>query len=144
VLRARTASATHSSYAVQNTFPAFPQHAWCWGKALCLTGVNKTSGGGRARQERCRGGNTTAVAAEHYLEVRDQDFERAAKSAAVSLQNALQSELEPNAVQRGKSKKPRKIRGFRVSLRFLAGCRKGYLYPHGDSNPGLLAENQTS
>src|SRR5262249_33778821 len=35
-------------------------------------------------------GNKQAVAAEHYLQVTDADFERAAKSGAVALQNGVQ------------------------------------------------------
>ena len=36
-------------------------------------------------------GNKRAVAAEHYLQVTDTDFERAAKSGARAVQNAVQS-----------------------------------------------------
>ena len=41
-------------------------------------------------------GNKRAVAAEHYLQVTDTDFERAAESGARAMQNAVQSATAQN------------------------------------------------
>src|SRR5262249_16793747 len=42
-------------------------------------------------------GNKQAVAAEHYLQVTDADFRRAAKSGAVALQNPVQQGAAPDS-----------------------------------------------
>jgi hypothetical protein len=41
-------------------------------------------------------GNSALIAAKHYLQVTDGDFERAAKSGAVALQNPVQQPAAPS------------------------------------------------
>ena len=61
-------------------------------------------------------GNKAAVAQEHYLQVTDADFERAAKSGAVAVQKAVQ---HPAAALRGDSQTNEKTPenpGFSLAL----------------------------
>lgn len=60
-------------------------------------------------------GNSALIAQKHYLQVRDEDFERGAKSGAVKPEMALQKEVQQptagNSTKPKNAKKPRKIRG---------------------------------
>src|SRR5262245_27805379 len=93
-------------------------------------------------------GNSTMVAEKHYLKAREEDFERAGGSAENS---ALYAEkVAQKAMHHGdtlhrntiKQKTPRKLGAF--AFRWFSVCHRVLIYPQGDSNPCLLAENQTS
>src|SRR5262249_54248496 len=56
-------------------------------------------------------GNKQAVAAEHYLQVTDADFRRAAKSGAVALQNPVQQGAAPDSTDSQETTQPRESCG---------------------------------
>jgi integrase len=82
-------------------------------------------------------GNSELVAAKHYLQVTDEDFESALKPTThetTHSQQILQSQASPR-----KAETPvfsAKDEGWRP----LASAK----YPHGESNPGFRTENPTS
>jgi integrase len=67
-------------------------------------------------------GHRPAVAAEHYLQVTDADFERAAKSAARALQNSAQSGAGPGRVEVSEKQKTPEKPGLAQTDSVLCGA----------------------
>jgi hypothetical protein len=93
-------------------------------------------------------GNTGPIAATHKSQVTDHYFARAtgegaAKSGAEALQSRCSKRQDRLAPRHRKRKKPSNNRAFRKTMRHPARWRKVQVYAQGDSNPCLLAENQT-
>ncbi len=65
--------------------------------------------------------NTPRVAVQHYLQVRDSDFERAAKSEAVALQNRASQTREDIGKQSQEVQKDQEITEFYDKLRLHSG-----------------------
>jgi integrase len=57
-------------------------------------------------------GNTERIAAKHYLQVTDADFERAAKSDAPALQNRVQHDTAPSRIESQESSEVKQTCGF--------------------------------
>jgi integrase len=72
-------------------------------------------------------GNKQAVAAEHYLQVTDADFERGAKSGAVAVQFPMQQAAAPNGKElkktRNSSKKTGSLPELATSCNVQQNCR---------------------
>jgi len=93
-------------------------------------------------------GNTERIAAKHYLQVTEDHFAQGAATQKSGAQNgAHYAKTAQNTAQHGTrtehapNEKTPGIPGFSaISPGFSAVCK----YPQGDSNPCLLAENQTS
>lgn len=91
-------------------------------------------------------GNTERIAAKHYLQVTEDHFALAAKtdSAKYSARNpkTAQNTAQHRArTEHAPNEKTPEIPGFSADLPAFSAIER---YPQGDSNPCLLAENQTS
>jgi integrase len=86
-------------------------------------------------------GNSAAIASKHYLTVREDDFERAAKSGAVVVQKAVQqgparpSNTKQELIQ---------VKADCEVVRVGTELSKTTDYPQGDSNPCLSRERAMS
>jgi integrase len=81
-------------------------------------------------------GNSAAVAAAHYLQVTDEDYQRAAESAAFALQNAQQSGAGPIRVEMSKQQKTPEKPGFAQADSVLCGATQdGQASPEGLEPP---------
>src|SRR6185312_1959291 len=86
-------------------------------------------------------GNSAAIASKHYLTVREDDFERAAKSGAVAVQNAVQQgPARPGDTTQVLSQVKANC-GVVQDHAKLSGTT---YYPQGDSNPCLSRERAMS
>jgi hypothetical protein len=79
-------------------------------------------------------GNTPRVAVQHYLQVRDSDFERAAKSEAVALQKCTSQTAEANGDQTQLSQIAKETLEFLDNLRQLAAISNYSHYPRQESH----------
>jgi len=87
-------------------------------------------------------GNTERIAAKHYLQVTEDYFTLAAKRTAQN--TAHSSPKQPKmqgSTEHAPNEKTPDLPGFSADSQVFSEAGQ---YPHGDSNPGLLAENQTS
>jgi site-specific recombinase XerD len=94
-------------------------------------------------------GNSALIAQKHYLQVTEEDFQRAAKSGAILTETALRKGVPQLAALTGTDsqalkKKPGKTRLFCRLLRRDARWRNTQVYPQGDSNPCLSLERAMS
>ncbi len=89
-------------------------------------------------------GNSAAIAAKHYLQVRESDFERAAESAAVLKQKAQQQAAAPTRTESQETKNARENRANRNVVRLTATPCDDDKYPLGESNPCCRIENPES
>lgn len=79
-------------------------------------------------------GNTVQIATQHYLQVTEDHFRRAAKSGAGALQNAVQQPAAPFGIESQTESKEPEIPAFCESERFEAvSCGMGQ-YPRQESN----------
>jgi hypothetical protein len=79
-------------------------------------------------------GNTASIAQKHYLTVTDDYFERAAKSGAVALQNAVQHAAAPSTHDFAIT--PEGENAYSVTLSGAIGCEmsRNEKYPRQESN----------
>ncbi len=79
-------------------------------------------------------GNTPRVAHQHYLQVRDSDFESAAKSEAVALQNRTSQTVEYKGEQSQEVQKTQETLEFYDNVQVCAAISDYTEYPRLESN----------